>query len=364
MVGASSSAVTVAILLLALIQLSAAWLGWGSQQEAVRHHHHHGYWNLSCPFEWSKYSCIHQGHDTIAKLSSHYEKKYPPLSPTALHKFLQRKVFLFGDSLLRQVFISAACQHHKHSRSQYIPWEKAWPCHGTVNCISGGPHSGFNEAAISWKEGGELHFYPLTTTYLKPMANNGTMQVSMESLLAWVDGTSSRAVEAYSSYCSLYGIYFRPMHGDSCYTLTEKDIFVFNLGIHHEIDQQQAVLTKFMKYAKKMADTSNAPKVMYYITPAQHFNHSVEQNGLFGEKSNNTMCLQEILSDPRADMERHMLLHETTTAINKTLAAVIDPADLKAAGVHHIGSADCSHYCMPGVPDVAAREIMRTAAGG
>ena len=118
------------------------------------------YWNLSCPFEWVKYSCAHQGgsHADLAKRVEYEasECDLPAFDASSLSRALdggKRLVFL-GDSLVRQISISMSCMlHHAALIKRFdVGWPKcsvgSWPCHDTVNCRKCGEHSGFNEMSI------------------------------------------------------------------------------------------------------------------------------------------------------------------------------------------------------------------------
>jgi hypothetical protein len=153
-------------------------------------HEEAGYWNLSCPLEWSKYSCAHQNakHANISRLV-HYEAancELPLFNPVVFANSLAgRRLIFLGDSLVRQVSISLSCmllgtnlveryevgwpaceetsrrltskEHREQARQARR--KQAWPCHDTVNCIPCGPHSGFNEYSLYLKNGGVIHTF-------------------------------------------------------------------------------------------------------------------------------------------------------------------------------------------------------------
>ena len=121
------------------------------------------YDNLSCEFEWSKYSCAHQGQLEKAGKSMEYAVKNSVFNIAEYIKYgrlSDRRLIIVGDSLIRQIFISIACQTANSTKKKAIKWIE-WPCHGTVHCIHNGVHGGFNVASITYKEGGEVHFIPL-----------------------------------------------------------------------------------------------------------------------------------------------------------------------------------------------------------
>eukprot|EP00750_Incisomonas_marina_P009601 INCI16053.3.p1 GENE.INCI16053.3~~INCI16053.3.p1 ORF type:complete len:339 (-),score=30.18 INCI16053.3:2316-3332(-) len=120
------------------------------------------FWNLSCPLEWSKYSCVHQGLEAHASAAASW--RFVPrdcelprlLRPGVLAAALgNRSVFIGGDSLARQLFVSLGCRllHASkvfasptsvHAEAEWGgPSKRHWSCGSTNNCIQDGPHSGF-----------------------------------------------------------------------------------------------------------------------------------------------------------------------------------------------------------------------------
>ena len=126
------------------------------------------FWNLSCPLEWSKYSCVHQGLEAHASAAASW--RFVPrdcelprlLRPGVLAAALgNRSVFIGGDSLARQLFVSLGCRllHASkvfasptsvHAEAEWGgPSKRHWSCGSTNNCIQDGPHSGFFSASVS-----------------------------------------------------------------------------------------------------------------------------------------------------------------------------------------------------------------------
>lgn len=76
----------------------------------------HTYWNLSCPYEWSKYSCVHQGNSDRAIEALQFVMSHSNNSDDGNRitlraieeKFKSTRVLLLGDSLTRQVLL---CPH-------------------------------------------------------------------------------------------------------------------------------------------------------------------------------------------------------------------------------------------------------------
>lgn len=295
------------------------------------------YYNLSCPFEWSKYSCVHQSEVAKADHSFNFTRMHFHTIKEALNVgFPSRtRVMLVGDSLMRQLFISIACllAGDKHTLEKFrMDWMEHWPCHGTANCIPGGNHSGFNVGSLIFNNGAELHFLP----------HSGSLRLSEPQI---VKRFSKELLKGG-------GITFGkntalPTEGDSN-SLSRDDVLVFNIGIHSKGDKTKALLNEFAQFGSQLLKQRSRPRLIYVTTPAQHFQTNTGQ--YMGNHSPG--CVDRVKSNVRKDKEVKAL----APGINVDL--VLDYDDLEL-GSYHIGGNDCSHYCMPGVPDfVASRLIM------
>jgi hypothetical protein len=127
------------------------------------------YSNLSCPLEWSKYSCAHQG--AVAHSRTAASLRFEPTGCRLLHLAGERsvarafpsgrRVWFVGDSLLRQVLIAMGCTLPlARTEADWPPCSRRgrWPCHETLNCIDCGPHSGFNRVSLHLVGGASLHY--------------------------------------------------------------------------------------------------------------------------------------------------------------------------------------------------------------
>ena len=76
-------------------------------------------------------------------------------------------------------------------------------------------------------------------------------------------------------------------------------------------------------------------------------------------KYENKVCLQQVKENPRRTIESH------TFKVGSNVDALLIYNDLDL-GLLHIGNRgdittnllDCSHYCLPGVPDVVGSEML------
>ena len=137
------------------------------------------YFNLSCPLEWSKFSRIHQGqygkawkksaarrgalessHQAIAIVAAASTQSSSNINKPQIFP-AQTRLFLIGDSMMRQVFLCLGCLLDAADLVQefQVDWRTLvdWPCHGTPACIPRGVHSGFRVGSLHLVDDTEIH---------------------------------------------------------------------------------------------------------------------------------------------------------------------------------------------------------------
>ena len=153
-----------------------------------------GYFNLSCPFEMSRFSCayMHRGttkQETVHASMDYYRQRLDMIgeiyrrileeaTTSARTTTTNKRILMTGDSLLRQLFISIACNAHSifsvpphnNNNNNYtliadivIPWQDPWPIIYGPNkapSIGGGIHGGFGAVYIRLVNGMEIHYVP------------------------------------------------------------------------------------------------------------------------------------------------------------------------------------------------------------
>lgn len=300
------------------------------------------YDNLSCPFEWSKYSCSHQGQLKLADSSLSFVLSHIDEIQSAYAEGLRsnQKVLIIGDSLMRQVFIGLACGFFINHRAKIerfrVDWSDDWPCHGTSACVKGGVHSGFNVGSIIFNTGAELHYLP----------HSGTLQRDEKEIFhRFVEEVKIHGTISLGRNTALLT---NPW-------LSSNDVLVANAGIHYDT---QTTIKPIAELGALLQKSPNAPRFMYITTPTQHF---PTNNGQYGKynKYENKVCLQQVKENPRRTIESH------TFKVGSNVDALLIYNDLDL-GLLHIGNRgdintnllDCSHYCLPGVPDVVGSEML------
>jgi len=211
-----------------------------------------------------------------------------------------------------------------------MPWYK--------NCVSSGNHSGFNVGSMKFNSGAEIHYAPRAGSLQKV---EGAI---IERFSKEIDAVGKMT---FGNYITKYST------GQSRY-LTSSDTLVFNAGIHLSLAKTEEQLLKpLATFMDKLHQEPNRPKDIHVTTPTQHFSTI---DGQFNNKKKGLgECRVEVERNPRADVERRMLTGHVDY--------ILDYADLHLGNLH-IGSDDCSHYCMPGPPDVVAARLMQIIQQG
>lgn len=290
------------------------------------------YRNLSCPFEWSKYSCAHRGKVDIASTCNEYlndqlmgQQVFHP--PTG-------RILIVGDSQMRQVFIGMACALQKYTETSHVDWQPMWPCHNTENCISGGVHSGFDVGSIFLRGGAEIHFLPHSGSLRH---NNAHI---MNDMLRSIKLGRNPEISQDSALVPRAGR-----------TLTKGDMFIYNIGIHLTAVQKAQMLNVTAEFGHHLLRSGPMrPTFVYIGTPTQHFQ---TRTGAY-KKNSRDGCQKSVQLNAALNKEAaHMLERQNVDHF-------VTYNDLKL-GHLHIGGDDCTHYCMPGVPDLVAANIIALA---
>jgi GDSL/SGNH-like Acyl-Esterase family found in Pmr5 and Cas1p len=267
-----------------------------------------------------------------------------PFDGAALISLLGTRTLVFaGDSLSRQHFISTLCLLHASRGvalvSDDVTWSDEWPCHGTRNCVPGGAHSGFDRGCASFAVDGA----PLQQLRVCN-ANEDQLRSAKAMRLLGPDGALA------------------PMH----------DIVVGNLGVHHTVEELQPMVSKLLRdwtslggeRARRDGGGGHSrdalPIMIYRETAPQHFHGSAA--GLYELRStdrdgNLLVCAAsvDLTVVSRSTAELELLAGRVPMlAVNPYAAAA---GKLHVAGMQHRGDPsghveDCTHWCLPGLPDV------------
>ena len=317
-----------------------------------------GYYNLSCPFEWYKYSCASmQENDFDAKVTEastqyyrqHFafiRKAFDSLFDVQISPQHPKRIFMTGDSLLRQLFISLACNafslYDDAVELAEVQWRNEWPCPpGLSHCrIRGGLQSGFDAASIRFTSGVEIHFVP----------HHGFAYGDMSKGEPEVLGRLKEQIDRMGTIDFGIKTAFPPSG--------PMDALVYNVGVHYSISQSKKIISYFDKniatpLIKKGLKGERRPKLIYVLTPTQHFNTDDGQYIRQRMDDEKSKCVERVPFNPRAELEKRQL----KTGYNVDM--LLDYDDLELGGLH-VQKGDCTHYCMPGAVDLVAARLLET----
>ena len=380
------------------------------------------YWNLSCPLEWSKYSCVHQGAGAHARRAASLRfrpsdcTRLPPLVDAAtaaggalsatdiegsggsgggisggalLDMLLRggRRLSLVGDSLLRQVFVALGCAlGTRLVVHRDVHWADAstegggWPCHGTRNCVPRGEHSGFFGARLVLRGGGEISFRGADADELQ--TGRVARNLGGDDWLVVMTGAHA-AVTTEHHLAAVEAVTARNRGASGVSSDTSQS--------NHRTHQQ------------RRGNSTPPPRLVWAMTPQSSF-HSPNGTGLYdiaflrgrsggsgtGTGAQDRRVREDLLAAERGKMagqDSAAAAGEACAAHVPDLHSAAEWAALRARpqllaslwgvlhleGLNTLGAAkigggvgawgDCTHYCMPGVPDVMARALVAMMLG-
>ena len=343
------------------------------------------YQNLSCPFEWSKFSCFWHGREERAQAAWDYahfhinkaavalkkRQKWTTASAATTQQSSSARLILVGDSTMRQVFIALGCRFWNDADDRLadyaLPWLDNWPCR-SINCIPSGAHSGFIVSSLRLTSGAEIHFLPHSGYQKDAQGQNpaepGIVQRWKQELLIQPSDHSNNA-NSSTSTPPLGKLRLGPhaaMPSQYSEFLSANDTIVFNLGLHRE-QNRTTELKDFADFGRKLLTlpSMERPQLIYLATVTQHFRtksgaheHRQRQRLLGQEQQQRRrlQCQPAVEANQRRDEERQLLL-ETVHVDHFLDYDTLDTGNL------HIGGGDCTHYCMPGPPDVVAEKLVQ-----
>ena len=312
-----------------------------------------GYYNLSCPFEWYKYSCaamqVNDADEQITAASLQYYQQHRAEIWRAFESALNipqqqpKRIFMTGDSLLRQLFISLACNAFSLNavEQSQVQWRESWPCPEkliTKCAITGGKNSGFDAASIRLKNGMEIHFVPHRGFAYKD-SSKGEPEV-LQRMKWQIENLGKIGFGKMTAF---------PPSGPMTH-------LVYNVGAHFSIWDSRKILKSFVSdIAKPLMMKERRPKIIYVVTPTAHFNTGdgqyIRRKGSMNDER--SKCVERVAYNPRAKQEKRIL----KAGSNVDVMLEYDDLDL---GALHVQRGDCLHYCMPGAADLVAARLLES----
>lgn len=250
-----------------------------------------------------------------------------------------RRVVLVGDSVMYQIFASLVCL--ARSAGGLVDEESL------SAKVIGGSQIMFDE----W--GGDLLTYN--------SRKQETMERDRDLFLGRLDEGARHGHDWLTSCEDRETMRFEGI------SLTGNDIVFTHATVHAagrqtNIDKIVRLLT-CMEHARSNGEDPGWPAIWIVASLPQH---SPEPGGEYSDAArvNSDGCLMSIRPE-----ESDFYQQETLHFVQKGITLVGRDLGLEALGMYHIGGAnpevklDCTHWSMPGVPDLIAKEMMEIASG-
>lgn len=143
---------------------------------------------------------------------------------------------------------------------------------------------------------------------------------------------------------------FRPGHPFIC--LSVVTTWLYNVGAHFSLTESSKILSYFASEIATplMMKNERRPKIVYVMTPSQHFNTHNGQYNQHRMDEEKSKCVERVTSNPRAELEKRIL----KVGVNVDVLLDYDELEL---GALHVQKGDCAHYCMPGAADLVAARL-------
>ena len=264
-----------------------------------------------------------------------------------------RKVILVGDSIMAQTYFSLGCLTHEtdawighNGLTHLYRFTLAGDTDIVHSTFAGGPLLGYNRGFHRTATDSEGRLSGSLANGFRPDQKDGS---------GWISSCEARKPFAVEIPEGMNGESAR----GSFVTLTERDAIYVHATIHSEMRwlnvRNIVALLECMESARARGEDPGWPRVVVVSTLHQHFpNHEGGTFASTGEQS----CQSEI--NPAADayyQEEAKVFVGRYPVIGRDLG-------IERMGQFHIGwdersrKLDCSHWTLPGVPDLIAKEIV------
>jgi hypothetical protein len=333
------------------------------------------YGNLTCPFEWAKFSCFHQGrtaqaergYELALRAAWHNDPELRAVldelvaawtaAPSASTTEPPKKLLLVGDSTMRQVFIALGCWFWRNNEiiDHYVDWATEWQCLDVPNCVTSGKHSGFNVGHFTLgNSNAKFNNHDAAdrpqSSIPPPRLQVFFLPISGDVRFRQADIISRWQQELAATRHMTFSLQpYAPV-----YNLTHHDTIVYNIGLHvgnrHSIYR---ILDQFGRALLSQGPPADRPKLVYMNTFTQHFPTATGRfaGSMKHLPQDKYSCTEKVASNPLLDMETDRI----RAGVN--VDQLFRPMD-EELGLHHVGGNDCTHYCMPGPPDVFAVRLL------
>ena len=273
------------------------------------------------------------------------------------------KIVLIGDSVMHQIYLSLSCMSHKsgawEADTSFVGDRRVWLKNN-------------NQIIFSNWAGNLLQFDWNKRMLDQPPADNIDPFYDNTD---WIEACEKREPFQQVTYSKVANPNILNSETENDHSFEEKimltshdKVFVYgtlhNRGVHSRIENMQRLhrLFQCMEEAKSSNEDPGWPEITYIATPAQHFPGHADGHWS-GYTETSLSCRKTVnLSHNQFYKEENQLELEGKISI---IGREIDTSTM---GEFHLGLSnrqqvvDCTHWSMPGVTDLYAKEIMKSIA--
>jgi len=274
---------------------------------------------------------------------------------------LNGKTILVGDSLTRQSFIAFSCLLYKSglvngNKDSYIAWQS--------DREQDSNDRQFNDAraAFRWKgKANQIFFHPTAGRVNEYGWGYERPSSPMEGTENWLESCKKREPFLLDTYRlkdeSSHIQHFFNNHDFEKLQLDNNDAVIINAGFHPSTRSRNlekiAELTDCMNEARVHGEGQNWPKIYYMRTSQQHW---PSEDGTSNKEVGGLPCRSlKHGQDPYYVQDLKYL--------EGKVHILGDKIDFNQFSQYHIGAKktryDCSHWALPGVPNLFVKEIMK-----
>lgn len=273
------------------------------------------------------------------------------------------KIVLIGDSVMHQIYLSLSCMSHRagawESNTSFVGDRRVWLKNNS-------------EIIFSMWGGNLLRFDWNKRTYDQPPSDDNDPFYDNTD---WIEACEKREPFQQVTYNKAANSNILSSKSENDHTFEEKivltrddNVFIYgtlhNHGVHR-IENMQKLhrLFECMAEAKSLNEVPGTgwPAFTYIATPAQHFPGSAD-----GHWSGPTDL--SLTCSHRVDISENQFYEEENQLEGK-VSMIGREIGTSKMGDYHLGlrrvsnrqmTVDCTHWSMPGVPDLYAKEVMKS----
>ena len=274
-----------------------------------------------------------------------------------------KKIVLIGDSIMHQIYLSLSCMSHRvgawESNDSFVRDRRVWLKNDSEIIFS---HWGGNLLQFDWPKRSDNdsqrnHDQP-------PLYRHDPFYDNTD----WIDACEKREPFQQVTYRKDANPHILSIETENDHSFEEKivltpddSVFIYgtlhNRGVHR-IENMRRLnhLFQCMEEAKSLNEDPGWPVFTYIASPPQHF-PGPEDGHWAGSIDLSLTCRHEVNLSENQFYKEDNQLEGKVPIIGRELGT-------SSMGEFHIGLkrtfVDCTHWTMPGVPDLYAQDVMKS----